>query len=247
MCLIGLAWQQHPQWPLILLANRDEFRQRPTAEAQWWPEGWLGGRDLQAGGSWLALGRDGRLAALTNVRNVADYRPDAPSRGELVTAWLQGQLSSADYLAQLRLRARQYNGFNLLLFDGQQLLAYHSPSDQLQAWGAGTYAVSNAGLDTPWYKSLGLQQGLSAVAQPEDEGALLSLLTDRQLAPDALLPDTGLGLARERTLSARFIEGEAYGTRSSCLLWWSPSQVRFHEYQWPSAEVACFSFVPSRP
>src|SRR5688500_18782433 len=117
MCLILLAHEAHPRYRLVVAANRDELYARPTAPAGWWDDypGVLGGRDLRGGGSWMGVTRDGRWAAVTNYRDPAGERKDAPSRGDLVGDFLRGSESPSEYLARLQPRAAAYNGFNLLV------------------------------------------------------------------------------------------------------------------------------------
>ena len=82
MCIIALSYQQHPDYPLLLAANRDEFFARPTAALDWWPDGQiLAGTDLQAGGTWLGASRSGRMAALTNFRDPRANQPPIRDQG----------------------------------------------------------------------------------------------------------------------------------------------------------------------
>lgn len=224
MCLILIALQQHPRYPLVIAANRDEYFDRPAAPAHFWPEApqLLAGRDLKAGGTWLGITRQGRIAAVTNVREPGRHRPDALSRGELTSQFLLGHARAADYLQQLQARAEHYNGFNLICGDLQQLYHYSNRSGAPTALRPGLHGISNHLLDTPWPKVTGGKTALARVlAQPEftlDE--LLALLNQRDPAPDDQLPDTGVGLLVERALSSRFIHAPAmnYGTRVSTAL-----------------------------
>ncbi len=219
MCLIGLALDAHPRFALAIAANRDEFFDRPTAPLDWWRTSasapWLlGGRDLSAGGTWMALSEQGRVGMLTNVRDLPRHRADAPSRGALVTAWLDG---SED-------KAQGHNPFNLI---GGDLQSGHWwwRSDRLPATplAAGVHALSNAALNEPWPKVQRLSAALAQALRGDDAGLevrLFSLLADRSLADDADLPDTGIGLTRERLLSPIFIttpDGR-YGTRCSTVV-----------------------------
>lgn len=221
MCIIALSYQQHPDYPLLLAANRDEFFARPTAALDWWPDGQiLAGTDLQAGGTWLGASRSGRMAALTNFRDPRANQPNAPSRGQLVSTFLASQSSAADFATSLLPQSSQYNGFNLLLFDGQQLFYVSSVEAQARPLSAGLYVVSNHVLDTPWPKVERLKQGmLQHLADPKlDTEALFNLLSDRQQPVDKELPDTGIGLEWERRLSSVFVTAPGYGTRASTLL-----------------------------
>lgn len=221
MCIIALSYRQHADYPLLLAANRDEFFARPSAAVDWWPDGRiLAGKDLQAGGTWLGVSRSGRVAALTNFRDPRANQPNAPSRGHLVSRFLADEGSAADFANTLLPRLAQYNGFNLLLFDGQQLFYVSSVEAQARQLPAGLYVVSNHVLDTPWPKVEKLKQGmLQHLAEPELETeALFELLSDRQQPVDTALPDTGVGLEWERRLSSIFVSAPGYGTRASTLL-----------------------------
>ena len=175
MCLILLAWHAHPEYPLVLAANRDEFFARPTAPAAWWQApAMLAGRDLAAAGTWLGVTREGRIAALTNYRDPSRQRPDAPSRGSLVPAVLTGSASVHERLSALHRTAARYNGFNMLFSDSTQLASYESVPDRSRMLGSGVYGLSNHLLDTPWPKVVAAKAALgSALAQlPEDRGCL---------------------------------------------------------------------------
>ena len=151
MCLILVAWRAQADYPLVLAANRDEFHARAAAPAAWWqqPE-ILAGRDLSAGGTWLAVARDGRFAALTNFRDPTPAQRAAPSRGELVPATLSGRLPVEQRLQQLRRTAGNYNAFNLIFSDGERLAVFESVPGAGRVLGPGVYGLSNHLLDTPW-------------------------------------------------------------------------------------------------
>jgi uncharacterized protein with NRDE domain len=222
MCLIGLALDADPRFPLVVAANRDECFERPTAALDWWrttPEGpwWLGGRDLTAGGTWLGLSEHGRIGMLTNVRDPARQRPDAASRGALVTAWLDGHETAE----------RRHNPYNLVggdLRSGRWWV--RSDLDRApRTIPAGLHALSNAALNTPWPKARRLNAALAhalnaAVDGPSLVQALWVLLADSTPATDDELPDTGVGRELERMLSPVFVRTSdgRYGTRSSTLI-----------------------------
>lgn len=221
MCLIAWNWQPGSATPLLLLANRDEFYARPALTLHWWdpaPNGSqvLAGKDLQGGGTWLGVSRSGRLAALTNYRSVQAQRSDAPSRGELVAAFLHGDLSAHAYLQQLAHHCGDYNPFNLLVFDGQHLMGLESRNARVLTKSPGLGAVSNADFQTPWPKLTQLRSGLETQMSDKtsEPRTLLPLLLDRHMAPDAALPHTGVPLELERVLSATFIATPSYGTRA---------------------------------
>ena len=223
MCLIAFAWRAHPRYPLVLAGNRDEFHDRPSAALAEWPDapGVHGGRDLRAGGGWLALSASGRLAAVTNVREPA-LGGARRSRGALVAQFLTGRDGAIDAARGLLPQAAAYGAFNLLLCDGADLAyAGNRPQPHWQAVTPGVHGLSNAALDTPWPKTLRLQGALAAwcAAGESDPQALFTALADTDPPDDAALPDTGIGLAHERFLATPFIRGPVYGTRASALVW----------------------------
>jgi uncharacterized protein with NRDE domain len=233
MCLVAFAWHAHPSWQLVLGANRDEFHDRPSAPAAWWPEqpGLLAGRDLRAGGTWLGVTRAGRFAAVTNFRSPGETRAAARSRGELPVSFLAGDAPASTFARQAWMLRDAYNGFNLLLGDGEELwYAGSRDPEGPRRVEPGVHALSNALLDTPWPKASRSRERLGeALAQMEPERSVFALLADRSLAPDEELPDTGVGIEWERALSAPFIATERYGTRSSSYLALGPGRARFVE------------------
>lgn len=244
MCLILFAVNAHPNYPLIVAANRDEFHDRPTAPAHYWedyPE-ILAGRDLSAGGSWMAITRQGRFAAVTNVREPPQAtRPNQLSRGNLVSEFVMGQSSAEDYLNQVLCEADRYTGFNLIVGERDQLWyctnrsgSAHSAPQQI---AAGVHALSNAALDSPWPKSDTGRADLTQLIAQENitPDSCHALLTSQVQAPDSELPETGVGLEMERILSSRFIKAPAirYGTRSSTVLLLDVGGlVTFNEIEW---------------
>jgi len=217
VCLIAFHWQPDGPIPLLLAANRDEFYDRPTAPLAWWAGARiLAGQDLRGGGTWLGVTPAGRCAAITNHRDPRLTKPDRPSRGQIPVRFLEGRDSAAAFLQALRGEAADYNPFNLLLFDGQELLGYESRDDQVRAFAPGIHAVSNGPFDAPWPKVERLKAGL-ALAQGDDR-ALLALLGDAHAFEDGLLPSTGVPLEWERALAPVFIRTPTYGTRASTIL-----------------------------
>lgn len=221
MCLLAIAWHDHPQHRLVLAGNRDEAHARPTAAADWWADApqVLGGRDLVAGGSWLAVARDGRFAVVTNHRDLRRPQPaDAPSRGALVREFVTGREAAAEFATRLAAEAHRYAGFNLLIGDGDALW-YASNRAPARMLAPGRYTLANATLDETWPKTRALRErfdrALSGAVETED---LFAALADRGTHADAELPDTGLDLARERALSAAHIVTPAYGTRAASVL-----------------------------
>ncbi|MGH8539371.1 MAG: NRDE family protein [Stenotrophobium sp.] len=223
MCLISFTWRAHPRHALVLAANRDEFHDRPTAAANWWADApdVFGGRDLSQGGGWLALSRRNRLAAVTNVRRMVPLDPAAPSRGKLVADFMRGTQSAADFATALTARAGTYAGFNLLLYDGDELIyANNHPVPVWTRVEPGVHGLSNAALDTPWPKLRRLRQQVAdwTTRDEADPLQLFAPLSDQRPAPDAELPDTGVGIEMERFLSSAFIRSARYGTRCSTVL-----------------------------
>lgn len=219
MCLIVFAWRPGNARPLIVAANRDEFYARPTLALSQWDDspGVHAGRDLEAGGTWLGLGPQGRFAALTNIRDPGQPA-GARSRGELVAGYLRGELSVEAYLAQVAGEARHYSGFNLLVGDSHQLGYLHGGDAAPRLLAAGVYGLSNAALDTPWPKLIKAREGLRERLDDPDPARLFELLADNNQAADSELPDTRVGLATERLLSSVFIASQNYGTRASTVL-----------------------------
>jgi len=230
MCLIVFAWKVLPGVPLIAVANRDEFYDRPAAPAAPWPghPQVFAGRDLKFGGSWMGVTQQGahgpRFAALTNIRAPGERRVDAPSRGALVADYLCGALSAEQYIAQIPGQADAYNGFNLVLGDREQMLwfsnrASDDPRNGQPLEPGRIYGISNGLLDDPWPKVLRTKaQFASLLCQGAPEDAYFEMLADTTRAPDMRLPDTGIELDMERNLSAVCIETPGYGTRTSTVV-----------------------------
>ncbi len=218
MCLILIARNAHPEFPLVVAGNRDEHYRRPTAAAAFWNDHphVLAGRDLECMGTWLGVTRDGRFAALTNFRNPRARKTDAPSRGNLVSSFLECKIEPRAYIEKIAPKASNYNGFNLLLGDANELLCFSSHTGGVQALPPGIYGLSNHLLDTPWPKVARGKQRLRALLAREPKAeALLDLLYDSEPAREDELPDTGVGAGMERTLSPALIVSDLYGTRAS--------------------------------
>ncbi|WP_461518280.1 NRDE family protein [Porticoccus sp.] len=225
MCLIVFAWQSHAQFPLILVANRDEYYRRPTATAHFWEENpaILGGRDLQAGGTWMGIRRDGRWTAVTNYRE-GEAATAPRSRGELTANFLMGEEPIEHFAAEALHNGYLFGGFNLLLGDDDQLLYCSNREPNPKQLAPGIYSLSNHLLDSPWPKAVHAREALTALIctpNPEPEALLSCLQRDTPYA-DELLPDTGVGLELERMLSPPFIRSANYGTRSTTVLMKNP-------------------------
>lgn len=225
MCLVVFALGARDDLPLVVAANRDEFHARPTAPLGPWEDApqILAGRDLRAGGTWFGVTLDGRWAAVTNFREARDPPANAQSRGHLVADFLLGDTSPGEYLDALALRATRFAGFNLLVGDPRGVRWYSNRGEGHPLLGRelapGIYGLSNHLLDTPWPKVVAARRDLERELESgADPDSVLQGLLDRTLAAEADLPQTGVPLDLERTLSARFISGDVYGTRSSTVL-----------------------------
>jgi uncharacterized protein with NRDE domain len=234
MCLIFIALKHHPKYKLIVAANRDEFYERKTAAASFWsdhPE-ILAGRDLEAMGTWLGITTGGRLCMVTNFRDLRNIKANAPSRGKLVTDFLLDKTSGETYLRKIEPRAKQYNGFSLIAGTTDSLFYLSNYREGIIQLNSGLFGLSNHLLETPWpkvEKGKRIIQDLlrSSVVHKED---LLKILSDETPGADHQLPDTGVGLERERILSPAFIKSPGYGTRSSTVIMVDYNDhVAFHE------------------
>lgn len=222
MCLILLAANAHPAYPLIVAANRDEAYSRDAAPAAFWDDepDVFAGRDLERGGTWLGISRDGRFAAITNYRQGRSADAER-SRGELTREFLAGDAAPHEYLRSVAERAESYNGFSLIVGAPGELWFYSNRGATPQRIEPGVHGLSNHLLDEPWPKvRRGVAELTALLRAGESELVtnLLQLLGDRAPAPDELLPSTGIALERERALSASFIGGTTYGTRASTVL-----------------------------
>lgn len=219
MCLIALAVHAVPGQSLVVLANRDEFFARESAAADWWQDhpDTLGGRDLSAGGSWLAIRRDGRFAAVTNVRQLRPVSGEK-SRGLLVTDYLASGLSPAAYARELKDQSAAYAPFNLVFGHANELLVFHSPTRELSRLTRGVHVISNGRPDAQWPKSRRLGAHLTGLSRLPALDTLYEWLSDTEEADIHELPNTGVGTARERFLSPVCIQGADYGTRASTVV-----------------------------
>lgn len=223
MCLIAFAWDAHPDYRLLLAANRDELHQRPSQDMHWWPDQQdiLAGRDLQAGGAWLAMSKSGRFATVTNYREGQQRRAGLESRGGLVTAFVAGKESPADFVAGIA--GERYAGFNLLAADDTGIWYVSNRGDGPRRLPAGVYGLSNATLDTPWSKLVRTRDALSGlIASDEvDETHLMRLLADRSVSPVSEIEQGHLPFELARAVTAPFIVTDQYGTRCTTVLRWN--------------------------
>lgn len=234
MCLIFIALKHHPNCKLIVAANRDEFYARETAPASYWNDHpqILGGRDLEAMGTWLGITKAGRLCMVTNFRDLRNIRSNAPSRGKLVTDFLLEKVSAEAYLSKVESRAKQYNGFSLIAGTVDSLYYLSNYREGIIQLNSGLFGLSNHLLETPWPK---VERGKYAIqellrAPTVDKEDLFKVLSDETMGTDDQLPDTGVGPELERMLSPAFITSENYGTRSSTVIVVDyDNHVAFHE------------------
>lgn len=225
MCLILLAWQHDAEYPLILAANRDEFHDRPTEKAAWWPgDDLLAGRDLRAGGAWLGVTRDGHFATVTNFREGGRHSA-RKSRGRLVVDYLDERADNHEYLKKLAKERDDYAGYNLifgrLAGDAPSLHFFSNRGAGNTRVSRGIHGLSNGHFDQRWPKvkdSLERFQGLMEQDAINDEN-LLFVMNDRRTADRRRLPRTGVGYKLEKMLSAPFIVSPNYGTRCTTLLY----------------------------
>lgn len=220
MCLILFAYQQHPDYPLIMLSNRDEFFSRPSQAAHFWPDepNIFAGRDEEASGTWLGVNKNGRIAAVTNFREVTPKQNTSLSRGELTAKFLQSNQRATSYLQDIDNTQHLYSGFNLLVGTIKQLYYYSNRQREIIQIPAGIHGLSNSLLNSPWPK---VDTGKSALKQQLKQlnrQALIDILLDKQQPSDRILPNTGVGIETERMLASRFIHTEHYGTRAATLL-----------------------------
>ena len=234
MCLILFAYRVHPEYPLIVTANRDEFYHRKTRSAQWWPEAphLLGGKDLEADGTWLGISQTGRFAAVTNIREPHITSPAPCSRGLLPRRYLEEELDNKTFSGLLEQTKDQYLGYNLIYGNIGRLNYYSNRSDRLTILKPGIYGLSNAQLDTAWPKVVSGKSHLTRLLEDVElkTEKLLEVLASTAIARNDQLPQTGVSLDWERKLSAIRIIGPEYGTRSStAVLIDKIGKIIFHE------------------
>ncbi|QTA91151.1 NRDE family protein [Desulfonema magnum] len=256
MCLIFFSYNQHTDYRLILAANRDEYYERPTQALDFWDDTphILAGRDLRGNGTWMGITRTGRWAAITNFRDPASLKADAPSRGMLVSNFLIGEASPEAYLEHISSIGHRYNGFNLLVGDASTLCYYSNRGNGIQKMNPGLYGLSNHLIDTPWPKVKKGKADLEIpLARKEiDFKDIFQILENKDHPPDETLPDTGVGLTWERILSPLFVTSDIYGTRSSSVLlmektgkisFWERTFIPNHHGDADAGETRKFSFV----
>ncbi|MGH8321151.1 MAG: NRDE family protein [Gammaproteobacteria bacterium] len=244
MCLLVFAWKTHPDYPLVFAGNRDELHARPSAAAGFWEDAsqLLAGRDLQAGGTWLGITTGGRFAVVTNYRAGLNPAKAPRSRGVLTAGFLRGDTSAESYIHGVAEHSTEYGAFSLIVGD-RAALWYFSNHDESepQEVQPGIHGLSNHLLDTPWPKVTRSSESLELLLEERslNEEALFTLLSNRTPAPEAQLPDTGIGRERERQVSPVFVVNQIYGTRcSSVILFHQNGGIRFAERRFDAAGQA---------
>ena len=237
MCIIAFSINEHPDYPLIMAANRDEFYERPTEYAHWWDgQQVLAGKDLKGGGTWLGITKTGKVAAVTNYRDPKNIREDAKTRGNLTTNFLIHDDEDIEgYLKQLNAEGGDYNGFNLLLFKGNQGFHLSNYEGKINHLAVGSHVLSNSLLNTPWPKAVRLKSNFDQVIKSEfSHESLLNILQDDVLAQDDQLPDTGIPYEWEKAISSICIRKDGYGTCCSTIITIDKAgKVEFTEQSYP--------------
>ena len=251
MCLVVFAHNVHPKYRLILMANRDEFYDRPTAKAQWWSVdsvSILGGKDLKAGGTWMAIDKKGRIASVTNYRDPKRFQTTAATRGDLTIDFLKNKNSSLLHCQDLLKKSDSYNGFNLLLIEKESVYL-NNYEKKIKKINMGVYGLSNALLDSSWPKVKKSKKlfndCIHGYFSPDD---LFSIMQDKEIFKDNDLPLTGLPLEKERAYSSICIRTPEYGTRSTTVIMIDyDHHVRFIEKTYPVGKqkgyTSSFSFI----
>jgi len=235
MCIILFSYKNHETYDLILAANRDEFRDRPTQALTYWPDSphVLAGRDLLNNGTWMGISKTGRFAALTNFRRPSAMKMNSPSRGALVKDFLVENIPVMDYLESIQSVAKDYSGFNLIVGDMKQLYYVSNCKDGVQQISPGLHGLSNSFINTPWPKVETGKQKLDSclsVDHEPDIKKIFQILSDDTRAADEQLPNTGVGLEWERLMSPIFISDSFYGTCSQSIILISKNgHVTFYE------------------
>lgn len=232
MCLLIFAYKVHPKYKIILAANRDEYYSRPTASLNFWKNNLniLAGKDLKCNGTWLGITRKGCFSAVTNYRDPSALKEGRPSRGLLVSRYLETDVTPEDYLKEVKRRSSEYNPFNLVVGNREEIWYYSNRAD-IRKLEPGLYGLSNHLLDTPWPKIKKAKEALKQITEKNEINieSIFTLLKDKNFPPDSELPDTGVGYEKERMLSPIFIQSPDYGTRSSSVILMEERAVHFFE------------------
>jgi len=229
MCIVALAWQVLEDTPLCLISNRDEFYARPTAGLKTWGNSpIIAGQDLQSGGTWMGVTESGRWAVVTNFRDATDKKTYPTSRGHLIQAFLESDLTPIRFAQALEKRQCDYAGFNLLLGDQDQAVYMSNRGEAPQVLAQGVYVVSNGLMTEHWEKTKHLRKRFTqeflpmlqqnTTTEADLEFAVWDILEDERKIIPELLPQTGINTEMEELLSSTFIQSPVYGTRCSNFL-----------------------------
>ncbi|WP_026953155.1 NRDE family protein [Algoriphagus mannitolivorans] len=251
MCLVAIAWKTNPQYPLLISANRDEFFQRPTAPLHQWDSGVFAGKDLQSGGTWMGFHPNGKWALVTNYRDFTQNRKPEISRGKLVSDFLEKEISPEEYLVQVAHSKEKYDGFNLLVSDGDSLHYFSNYGQEPSEVKPGIHGLSNGLLNSPWPKTELAKTQLDQVSlQNPSENQLLKILKSTETYPLENLPKTGAPPDMEIQLSAQLIRiTPNYGTVSASAVLRDRkglTQIKERSFDWDfkSFRDSSFSFQP---
>ncbi len=242
MCLVAFQIRKEAEdYGILVCANRDEFFNRPTRELHSWEDGVLAGRDLEAGGTWMGIGPGGRVAFLTNFRDLNNIRKDVRSRGGLVADFLTSKDPSEKYLETISKSSKEYNGFNLVVGSNNGFYYFSNEEEEIRQLEVGIYGLSNGILDEPWPKVSRVKREFGELVMGNSsEQDFFKVMKNTDTYPDDQLPSTGADLDLERGLSAMFIRLKGYGSRVSSLLdFKTENDFRFWErtYDFPGNEV----------
>lgn len=239
MCTMVFAYKMHPEYDFIYIGNRDEFKTRPSIGAHYWEEDSkvIAGMDLEKGGTWAGMTTSGRMAFLTNYREPHLKKDGLYSRGFLTKNFLLSDMTPQAYLATIKTHHSAYDPFNLIVGSLGDLWFYSNMNNKTAKIGPGIHGLSNAFLDTPWYKVVKAKERLSELIYKDfviEE--LFSILDDKEIPPDSLLPNTGVPMELERTLSTIHIDTPTYGTMyKTAILIRKDGQVTFYERELKSS------------
>lgn len=235
MCLIAIAHRVSPPFPLVIAANRDEDYGRASRAADFWREDprILGGRDEVAGGSWLAVTRSGRFAAVTNLRGAM---PKSRSRGALVTDFVRSDVAPDAYASEILQSAADYAGFHLLAGEAGSEVMYVTPQNRMPL-ASGVHSFSNAPEGEVWPKTEIARDEMQRAIQNDDAESLI----------DVLLQFLTTSRGTDSVESEVFIRGDRYGTRASTVIVATPDEIFFAEQSFarggePQGERRLFRF-----
>ncbi len=243
MCVIFIATHCHPKYKLVIAANRDEYLSRPALPANYWQDNpqILAGIDLKEGGTWMGITKSGRFAALTNYRDPANFNPQAPSRGKIVSSFLNSDINAYDYLSALLDEDRNYNGYNLLVGSFDAIYYFSNREKEIQKLRPGCHGLSNSFLNDPWFK---VAKGMKCMESCLKEDCinvpqLLTMMADTEKCPKSKLPQTGVNQKLELDLSSIFVSIPAYGTRTTTIILVDNyNNVEFFERNYDQADPA---------